>query len=187
MERVRRRHGDERGASLVEFALILPVFMMLILGMFSGGIALNDKQQMTHAVREGARYGATFPTSEFSGNELAVAVREQVYDRSDGLLGPGDQVCVSVVRGTPDADADAQELADGKPNGTYLRLEVVSTTNGSQACDPSETYVRPTASGDTGQRVQVTASHPTEIQLGLFGSFSITMDTAATAKSEYDS
>lgn len=180
----RGRHRVDGGASLVEFALILPVFVMLILGMFSGGIALNDKQQMTHAVREGARYGSTFPASGFSSNELAEAIRDQVYARSDGLLGPGDDVCVSVVRGTP--DADAQETADGKPAGTYLDFEVVSTTDG-VACDPNETYLRPTATGDTGQRIQVRASHPTEIELGLFGSFSITMDEAATAKSEYDS
>ena len=30
-----RRGGGERGASLVEFAILLPVFMMLVLGMFS--------------------------------------------------------------------------------------------------------------------------------------------------------
>ena len=42
MNRLRSEPG-ERGAALVEFALILPVFMMLVLGMFSGGIAYNHK------------------------------------------------------------------------------------------------------------------------------------------------
>ncbi len=43
-----RRRRRERGASLVEFALILPVFLMLLFGMITAGLALNDKQQMTH-------------------------------------------------------------------------------------------------------------------------------------------
>ncbi len=174
--------GDS-GATLVEFAIILPVFAMLLLGMFSAGIALNDKQELTHAIREGARYGATIPASEFSGNTFATVIRDEVIDRSGGLLSAGE-ICVSVVRGTP--DAAAQESANGLSSGSVKTLEVVSSTNGS-ACDPSETYPLPTEDGDTGQRIQVRAQRPTKIELGVFGAYTITIDESATAKSEYDS
>jgi hypothetical protein len=53
------RRSRERGQALVEFALILPILAMLLLGTITGGFALNQKQQMNHAVREGARYAAT--------------------------------------------------------------------------------------------------------------------------------
>jgi Flp pilus assembly protein TadG len=184
--RVQRRRGTrgDDGASLVEFALILPVFMMLLLGMFSGGVVLNDKQELTHAVREGARYGAAIPAKDFSGDDLADSIRDYVILTSNGLLDSSSEVCVAIVRGTP--DADAQESADGKPANTYLDFEVVSATTTNTACDASETYKRPTATGDTGQRVQVTAEHPGQIELGLFGSISVTLEGAATAKSEYD-
>ena len=46
-----RRHGVERGAALVEFALILPVFMILVLGTFTGAIAYNQKLDLAHAAR----------------------------------------------------------------------------------------------------------------------------------------
>ena len=49
------RHGVERGAALVEFTLILPVFMMMVLGTFTGAIAYNQKLDLAHAAREGAR------------------------------------------------------------------------------------------------------------------------------------
>ena len=59
----RKTKRDERGAALVEFALILPVFMMMVLGTFTGGIAYNTKQSITSAAREGSRYGATLYTT----------------------------------------------------------------------------------------------------------------------------
>jgi Flp pilus assembly protein TadG len=46
--------GDE-GGSLVEFALTLPMMMVLITGMFSFGIILNQYLVLTHAVDTGAR------------------------------------------------------------------------------------------------------------------------------------
>ena len=53
----------ESGTAIVEFALTLPAFMCLLLGMFTGGIAYNAKQDITSAAREGARYGATLPVA----------------------------------------------------------------------------------------------------------------------------
>lgn len=46
--------GNE-GGSLVEFALVLPMMMVLITGMFSFGIILNQYLVLTHAVDTGAR------------------------------------------------------------------------------------------------------------------------------------
>lgn len=57
------RNEGERGAALVEFALIFPLFMTLILGLFSGGLAYNRKLTLTAAARETTRYGATLPVS----------------------------------------------------------------------------------------------------------------------------
>ncbi|MEY2433928.1 MAG: TadE-like protein, partial [Acidimicrobiaceae bacterium] len=55
----RRPCGDDRGAALVEFAFVLPVLMMILLGMFTGGLAWNRKLAVTNGVREGSRFGAT--------------------------------------------------------------------------------------------------------------------------------
>ena len=49
---------NEKGASAVEFALVLPLFVMLIFGMFQFGIAFNNWIAITHAAREGARLAA---------------------------------------------------------------------------------------------------------------------------------
>ena len=49
---------NEKGASAVEFALILPILIMLVFGIFQFGIAYNNYIALTHAAREGARLAA---------------------------------------------------------------------------------------------------------------------------------
>jgi Flp pilus assembly protein TadG len=46
----------ERGQALAEFALVLPLLMLLIAGIIEFGRAWNIKQAVTDAAREGARY-----------------------------------------------------------------------------------------------------------------------------------
>jgi TadE-like protein len=54
---VRRRTG-ERGQSLVEFSMLVPLFLILLLGMLEFGIAFNHQLTLGYATREGARIGA---------------------------------------------------------------------------------------------------------------------------------
>ena len=44
---------------MVEFALILPVFILILMGMLEFGSAYDHKTAMAYAVREGARVGAS--------------------------------------------------------------------------------------------------------------------------------
>ncbi len=50
--------GEERGQGLVEFALILPLLILLILGMVDVGKAINYWNDETHLANEAARYAA---------------------------------------------------------------------------------------------------------------------------------
>ena len=49
---------NQRGQSLVEFALILPVFIILVFGIIDFGMGLRAYITVTQATREGARYAA---------------------------------------------------------------------------------------------------------------------------------
>jgi len=55
---------DESGAAIVEFAIVVPLLLALVFGMFSGGLAYNRKLTLTNAVREGSRYGATLAVAQ---------------------------------------------------------------------------------------------------------------------------
>ena len=48
-----------RGQAMVEFALILPLFLILLMGMLEFGIVFDHRNAMAYAVREGARVGAS--------------------------------------------------------------------------------------------------------------------------------
>ena len=48
----------EKGASAVEFAIILPILIMLVFGIIQFGVAYNSYIALTHAAREGARLAA---------------------------------------------------------------------------------------------------------------------------------
>ena len=49
------RLRDERGANLVEFALVLPILTLLIFGIAEFGFAFNNYISLRNGVREGAR------------------------------------------------------------------------------------------------------------------------------------
>ena len=54
-----RRFKSQRGTTIVEAAIILPVFLMFLFGIFEAGRFLNVRQVLTNAAREGARFGVT--------------------------------------------------------------------------------------------------------------------------------
>ena len=53
--RRRRRHRGSAGQSLVEFALVLPVFILVLVALFDLGRAVFAYNTLTNAAREGAR------------------------------------------------------------------------------------------------------------------------------------
>lgn len=57
----RGRSADDRGAAAVEFALLIPIFVMLTFGMLTAGIAFWHNIAITQGARDAARLGATYP------------------------------------------------------------------------------------------------------------------------------
>jgi len=55
---LRPKSRREDGAALVEFALILPVLLLLLFGMIDFGFIYNDFLSLRQGVRDGARQGA---------------------------------------------------------------------------------------------------------------------------------
>jgi Flp pilus assembly protein TadG len=61
-----RTHERERGQALAEFALVLPVFLLIFFAVVQFGVLLSAHIGLTNAVREVARFGSTIPTSDGS-------------------------------------------------------------------------------------------------------------------------
>lgn len=62
--RVTERVRDTRASSLVEFAVSLPLLVVLVMGIIDFGGAFNLKQELNNAMREGARFGSAQPTND---------------------------------------------------------------------------------------------------------------------------
>ena len=101
LQTIRRkcRRRDERGAALVEFALLLPILMSLLLGTVTGGSLYNKKLAMTSASREGSRFGATLDGPTTAG--WAVDVQKRTDELSSDV--ELSNICVKLVKvGSPD-------------------------------------------------------------------------------------
>ena len=60
----RRVHVDEGGASLAEFALVLPILLVMLFGIVEFGIAFNRAQAIEAGAREGARLASLQSTTQ---------------------------------------------------------------------------------------------------------------------------
>lgn len=56
----------QKGQSLVEAALILPILLLLLVGVVDLGRAMSTKIALTNASREGARYASRYPDQKSS-------------------------------------------------------------------------------------------------------------------------
>ena len=64
-------HRRDRGAAAVEFALLLPLLLLLVFGIIDFGRALNAQITLTQAAREGARLAALGEPNVVSGTQAA--------------------------------------------------------------------------------------------------------------------
>jgi Flp pilus assembly protein TadG len=75
--RIWRRRG-RRGQALVEFALILPLLMLVLFGIVEFGRAWNAKQVLTDAAREGARLAVVGDPTITQPSQVDDRVKEKI-------------------------------------------------------------------------------------------------------------
>ena len=104
VKQLRSLRRDQSGQALVEFALILPVLLVLIFGMLDFGKAYNYWIDSTHLSASAARWAAV-NKNPGPGATLQESIREQADSaelRNGGTEAVADpmQVCISFPDGT---------------------------------------------------------------------------------------
>lgn len=87
-----RRVADERGAVLVEFVLILPVFLLLLFGGIDVSIAVNSSGSFSSGVSQGTNLIAT-GDSVTSGPCIATIQSENTNPDYKATLGTAEALC----------------------------------------------------------------------------------------------
>ena len=128
-----RPRRTEDGAAAVEFALLLPIFVILAFGMMSAGILFWHNLTITQASRDAARLGTTLPittaTPVPTGEYAITTWLQQVHDiaKTQGwgsstvditteANGQG-YICVAYVRASTGTGMNTTSMYSGVPRG----------------------------------------------------------------------
>ncbi|MDH3260072.1 MAG: pilus assembly protein [Acidimicrobiia bacterium] len=112
-----RFFSHDRGAALMEAALVMPLMLMLTVGVWTTARAWNVHSTLDHAAREAARYGATEVPWDATSAPKVRAVADQELQAS--AIAPADVTTVCIGRGSapcglgaiPDVDQVAVQLS----------------------------------------------------------------------------
>jgi len=178
--------SSQAGQALVEFAIVIPLFLLLLSGMLELGFAFSDRLTMGNATREGARIGAALATGSSipcsgdpAGVDLTIIASVQNILRSGGsdvdlshvnkisifkASSTGAQLgsYVNVWRYTPGAGPDADPGA-----GTEV-LDFSPSSTGWSACSRDNGAVSPDSIG-VSVDYQYHLQTPLAALTGLFG------------------
>ncbi|MGD8553716.1 MAG: TadE/TadG family type IV pilus assembly protein [Anaerolineales bacterium] len=111
-----RSGHSKRGQAVVEFAIVLPVLLILLIGLVNLGFLINAQIILTQAAWEGARTGATLDPANGEGDaEINGAVQSALA----GLPDPS-AVAISI---DPDESARGA-MSWPKPRGESLNVDL---------------------------------------------------------------
>ena len=132
---------DQRGASAAEFALVLPLFLLLLLGILDSGRLLWELNQIKKATQVGARMAiVTDPVDGSLATESYVG-----HDPGSGILFQGDVIPASALgritcddttctcqtspcKGSRSHDADAFNNVVGRMSAHYPLITAENVT-----------------------------------------------------------
>jgi Flp pilus assembly protein TadG len=99
MTRLKILRKDQQGAAALEFALAVPVLIMMIWGIFQVGLLYQANAGIQHALGEGARYATLWPTP--TNTQIRDRMSAKVFGTRSGTFGtpsvttPATTVCTS--------------------------------------------------------------------------------------------
>ena len=107
MSKSRTDIRSERGQTMVEFALVLPVLCLVIFGIIQCGILYNNYITLTDATRVGARKAAVSRQTTDPAGPAGVA-KAATLNAASGLKSPPLDVKVTATAWSPGADVTVE-------------------------------------------------------------------------------
>lgn len=111
----------QRGAAALEFAIVLPVLVLLLLGIIDFGIVMGAQTQISNAAREGARAGAL--TGSYSQAEKAAK------NAIAGMPGAADSSTTVTITCTTPAGANCSLIDTTSDTGSTIKVSIAYLHN----------------------------------------------------------
>jgi len=139
----RCRHS-QRGQAMVEFALVLPILLLVLFGIFDFGRAINYWIDATHMSNEAARYAAVGGTPTGCTSSLASCIRNQANTpelrNGSGSVTSPVQVCVNAPSATTPGTPITATASFDYQWFSFLGLSVTTTHISASATMRLERY-----------------------------------------------
>jgi Flp pilus assembly protein TadG len=145
--RLRRRLTTaEPGQGLVEFAMLVPVFMLLLLGLLEFGFVFDHTMTVSYATREGARSGSAFAQGNTTTMLCAdvdkniIAAVQRALKAPGSLVKMNDIANITIYKAATDGTAVSGKSnvwthnAGAGPTVDGARLDFVAGTTNWSAC-----------------------------------------------------
>jgi hypothetical protein len=129
------RDRDDRGAAAVEFALVVPVLILLVMGIIDYGLFFTDRLGVKQGIREGAR-AAVVSTGNACGGVNLDCLADEIKDKI-GAAGGATYVYVDIVETAETGPAD-----NGWQEGNELRVCAVVREDGLTGITPVPNEIR---------------------------------------------
>lgn len=134
---MRRKRERGRGQALAEFAIVAPLFFMMLLGTIDLGRVIWANDVLSNAAREGARFatvnGTTVvpPADPYNPAATTATVKTAIRDRVlsydfAGTQGVSVTVCYSALGSTCSGNTDNPPTAD-RGRGAFVTVTVSGT------------------------------------------------------------
>jgi len=125
--RLRRTSRDDSGASAVEFALIVPLLLLIVFGIINFGILFSQQITINNGVREGARRAVVAdPAAPRSCDQIISSVRNQL----SGIALNAAQVQIKVTQnGWSDGNGCGSSFVTSNFGGSGANIPCTNSYN----------------------------------------------------------
>ena len=122
-----KKPNRQSGATIVEFALVFMIFLVLSIGLFEMGRAMWIYTTLSHAARQGARFAmvrgdeAISPVTTATNAEITQVVRNNAI----GLVASDVTVTPTWKNTTTGAEVDWETAGTSRNGGTFVVVKAI--------------------------------------------------------------
>lgn len=124
----RRERRNDDGAAAVEFALVVPLLLILVFGIISFGIVLAQQLALSNSARQAARFVVTQDRTcadvmnQVAGSAQTIGMDPSAVVTTVSVNGSGTAICGPAAGSFTAAD-EAKKPCANTPAGTSIRVE----------------------------------------------------------------